>query len=47
MARTHQQVSGASAAVNKQTHNGRQSAVDEVEEHARQLSNVEPNIDTM
>ena len=40
-------VLGALATVNEQTHNGRQSALDEVEEQARRLSNVEQNVDTM
>ena len=47
MARTCQQVSEASAAVNEQTHNGWHSAIDEVEEQARWLSDVEHNVDTM
>ena len=47
MAKTHQHVSRASAAVNKQAHTGRQSALDEVEEQARWLSNVEHNVDIM
>ena len=41
MARTRQQVLGTSAAANKQTHNGQHSAVKEVEEQARRLSNAE------
>ena len=41
MVRTCQQVSEASVAVNNQTHNERHSAIDEVEEQARRLSNVE------
>ena len=44
---THQQVSGALVVVNEQTHNGGQSTIDEVEEQARRLSNVEHNVDTM
>ena len=32
MTRTRQQVLGASTAINEQTHNGRQLALDEVEE---------------
>ena len=47
MARTHQQVSGAFVSVNEQTHNGRHSAINEVKKQARQLSNVEHNINTM
>ena len=47
MARTRQQILGASVVVNEQTHNGRQSAIDEVEEQARQLYNVEHNVNTM
>ena len=47
MARTHQQVTGASTAVNEQTHNGQYSAIDEVEEQAWPLSNVEQNVNTM
>ena len=47
MARTRQQVSRASTAINEQTHNGRHSAIDEVEEQARQLSNVEQNVNIM
>ena len=47
MARTRQLVSGASAAVNEQTHNGRQSAIDEVEEQAQWSSKVKHNVNTM
>ena len=47
MTRTHQQVLGASATVNEQMHNGRQPAINEVEEEARQLTNTEQNVDTM
>ena len=47
MARTRQQVSGASSTINVQMHNGRQSAIDEVEEQARWLFNIEQNVDTM
>ena len=38
---------GASTVINEQTHNGQQSALDEVEEQARQLSSVEQNVDTI
>ena len=41
MVRTRQQVSGALATVNEQTHNGRQLALDKVAEQARRLSNME------
>ena len=47
MARTRQKVLRASATINEQIHNGRQSAIDEVEEQARRLSNVEHNVNTM
>ena len=47
MARTRQQVSRTSAAINELTHNGRHSTINEVEEQARRLSNVEQNVDTM
>ena len=47
MARSRQQVSWVSTVVNEQTHEGRQSTIDEVEEQARHLSNVKQNIDTM
>ena len=47
MARTHQQVSRASATVNDQTNNRQHFALDEVEEQARQLSNVEQDVDTI
>ena len=47
MTRTRQQISEASAAVNEQTHNRQQSALDEVEEQAQRLSSVEQNVDTM
>lgn len=41
MVRTRQQVLGASTSVNEQMHNGRQPAIDEVEEQAQRLTNVE------
>ena len=47
MARTRQQVLGAWAAVNEQTHTGQQSTLDDVKEQARRLSNVEQNMNTM
>ena len=47
MERAHQQVSEASIAVNEQTHNRQHSAIDEVEEQVRRLSNMEQNIDTI
>ena len=42
-----QHVSGASTAINEQTHNGRKLAIDEVEEQARLLSKIEQNVDIM
>ena len=45
--RTRQQVSRAFVSVNEQTYNRRHSAIDEVEEQARQLFNVEHKVDTM
>ena len=47
MARIRQQVSGTSIVVNEQTHNGRYSTIDKVEEQATRLTNAEKNLDTM
>ena len=51
MAKTHQQVVGTSITVDEQTQewtqNGRQSTIIKVEEHARQLSYVEQNVEMM
>ena len=51
MARTCQQIFGTSASVHEQvqeqTQNNQHSTVDEVEEHARRLTHVERNVDTV
>ena len=51
MARIRQQVSWTSALANEQTqeqtHKGRHSIIDKVEQHVRWLSYVEQNVDTM
>ena len=47
MIRTCQKVSEASIAINEQTHNGQQSAIEELEEQARWLSNAEHNVNTI
>ena len=44
MARIPQQVSRAFVTINERTHNGWHSTIDEVEEQARWLYNVEQNI---
>ena len=44
MARTRQQVSGASTTISEHTHNGQHSVIDEVEEQAKQFTNVEQNV---